>query len=62
MISFTTLTPLKLLQNPVIGIRKTVFLLSEGSSKVKLSAGTAAGPSALPRNPIIPPIIAVTLS
>lgn len=62
MMSFTTLTSLKLLKNSVIGIRKRVFLLSKGSSEVKLSAGTAARPSALPRNPIIPPIIAVTLS
>lgn len=45
-----------------MGIRKIVFLFSEGSSKVKLSAGTAARPSALLQNPIIPPIIAVTLS
>lgn len=45
-----------------MGISKRVFHVSEGSSKVKLSAGTAARPSALPRNPIIPPIIAVTLS
>lgn len=49
-------------QNSVTGIRKRVFHLSEGSSKVKLSAGTLARPSALPRNLIIPPIIAVTLS